>query len=856
MSDACPSPEALRAHLQGEGGDEQARELTRHVERCAACRASTVELLNAGQYAHATQATVTASNAPTSYGPRPAGSQVGRYTVERLLGAGGMGVVYEALDPELDRRIALKVLRRPTGDRERLSREAKAFARLSHPNVVTIHDVGLAGADVFMALELVEGPTLRGWLAEAERSPQATLALLREAGAGLAAAHRAGLVHGDFKPENVLVTRAGTARVTDFGLARLAEPEGVPSGETPPATGPLTVTLRGGTPAYMAPEQLCGGSATPKTDQFAFCVTAYECLFGVRPFAGRAADELFEAAVAGRITRPARRVRLPSRVTRALLRGLDADPARRFPSLEALLAQLAPRAGRRRRVALGGVAAALAVGAAAAFWLREDPCLRGWEGIWDAAQQRQISDAFVRTGAPYAAGAFAQVKRVLDGYTAEWTAAHARACRTAEKLSRAQLPSTEGARAELLCLNQRREDVRTLARSLLAPTPQGVERSSRLDESLIALEGCAALEAVDARPLLPVSAAQRGAVEALQAELAQVRALTQAGRYPEVTPLAQGVLERARALGFRPVEAEALLLMAQLENEERGETAEAERRYYQAALAAEAIRWDAVAARAWIAAGRMVRGTQPALALERYDLAAAAIARSGESAELRSLLLSSRARLHADQGQREEAARQQREAYELAKRTFAPDDPRLARREVAMGISLGMGDQCEAALPLLASAQQTLERVGGPQHPQLLDALTTRGICLQKLSRTDEAVEVLERARAIIEASFGPQSPRLSSALANLSGALSAKGRNEEALASLRRAISLRREALGESHPTLLPLWLDEADLLEKLARPKEAVQRLEHALAVAKQAGGNPQRTAPIVEALGRLRR
>src|SRR5690606_1441989 len=242
------------------------------------------------------------------------GATIGRYVVLAPLGRGAMGTVLAALDPELDRKVALKVLHETArgGDRARLQREAQALARLSHPNVMILHDVGTwvdpaGGRHVFLAMELVVGHTLSDWLASAPRSVDAIVAVFAQAGRGLAAAHAAGLVHRDFKPHNVLVGSDGRVRVTDFGLARSFGEDTRPPITVDTHTGPIslpelalheTLTRTGewvGTPAYMAPEQLQGGAADPRADQFAFCVALYEALHGQRPFAGRTPGEILEA---------------------------------------------------------------------------------------------------------------------------------------------------------------------------------------------------------------------------------------------------------------------------------------------------------------------------------------------------------------------------------------------------------------------------------------------------------------------------------------------------------------------------------------------------------------------------------
>lgn len=302
----------------------------------------------------------------------PVGPTLGGYVLERELGAGAMGVVFAAFDPELERRIALKVLRSAEATpeaNERLMREARAMARLAHPNVVTVYEVGVACGRRYLAMELIHGETLADWLHATRRSLAAILDAFLEAGRGLAAAHTAGIVHRDFKPRNVLRGHDGRIVVTDFGLAReigaaprVARDVTSSLGKTLHAPGPWTgITGRGcllGTPAYMAPEQWFGGEITPATDQFAFCVALLEAITGRHPYRGSSAKELRAQIARWPIAVDASR--LPRRIRALLRRGLDPDPARRWPSMTALIERIASRQ-RKRRIVLDTARAALAM---------------------------------------------------------------------------------------------------------------------------------------------------------------------------------------------------------------------------------------------------------------------------------------------------------------------------------------------------------------------------------------------------------------------------------------------------------------------------------------------------------------
>ncbi len=307
--------------------------------------------------------------------PLVSGARVGRYIVLEAVGAGAMGTVYAALDPELDRRVALKVLRsRATTEelRARLLREAKAMARIIHPDVITVYDVGTRGKQLFVAMEFVKGGTLRGWSAPA-RGWRTVLEKYIRAGRGLAFAHAAGVVHRDFKPDNVLVGDDERVRVTDFGLARAVEDDAnalrsFPSAEGAPIDATLTRTgAIVGTPAYMAPEQICGAPASPASDMFSFSVALYEALYGERPFAGANLAALYAAASEGAVRPAPATSSVPRRLRRVVLRGLRAAPEERYANMAALLDAL-EAAVRFRASRLVAIGAALALVAALGVW--------------------------------------------------------------------------------------------------------------------------------------------------------------------------------------------------------------------------------------------------------------------------------------------------------------------------------------------------------------------------------------------------------------------------------------------------------------------------------------------------------
>jgi serine/threonine protein kinase len=286
--------------------------------------------------------------------------KVDRYVLDARVGEGAMGAVYRARDPELQRDVALKLLRdAPPGDK--VLEEARAMAKLEHPNLLGIHDVGTHEGHVFLVMKYVDGANLARWLDAAPRSVREVVRVFTAAARGLSAAHRASVVHRDFKPENVLLDLSGNVVVADFGLAR-----GASAGLVPGA--PAVQTQAAGTPAFMAPELLDGGPATALSDQYAFFVALYQALAGALPFPATSVIALRGAQAHG----PAKSSRVPAWLDRVIRRGLSVEPTARFASMDEVIAVLdrgAPRTG----MALAAVAIVLAAGAGTAAWLRPQP---------------------------------------------------------------------------------------------------------------------------------------------------------------------------------------------------------------------------------------------------------------------------------------------------------------------------------------------------------------------------------------------------------------------------------------------------------------------------------------------------
>ncbi len=380
---ACPDEEALAACVEGTLGAERARALEVHVDACASC----YQLLTTYARAYGSRDEEKAGGGSSvSHGriveglqrssALAPGTMVGRYVVEQWIGEGAAGVVYAAHDPELDRRVALKLLQSTVdseGVRSKLLREARAMAKLAHPHVVGVYDAGSFGEHVFLAMEFVDGATLRTWVRDAAPGKREILSAFLDAGRGLAAAHAVGLVHRDFKPENVLRTKDGQAKVGDFGLAfptdagraNAESPRlvgGIPGG-APAQNRSRSVSSVAGTPAYMAPEQALGRTPDARSDQFSFCVALYEALSGAHPF-GVGSDEP-RGTSRSRTLSPRG---VPSRIQPVVDRGLRLSPDERYPSMDGLLDDLANAAAPpSRRVLQAAALLVMLVGVGAIY---------------------------------------------------------------------------------------------------------------------------------------------------------------------------------------------------------------------------------------------------------------------------------------------------------------------------------------------------------------------------------------------------------------------------------------------------------------------------------------------------------
>ncbi|MFO7566619.1 MAG: protein kinase [Enhygromyxa sp.] len=808
-----------------------------------------------------------AASSPDNDAPGPRGSlatpeRVGRYLVLRKLGAGAMGVVVVGYDPELDRKLAIKLIHprvaRRGEARSRMLREAKGLARLSHPNVVQVYDAGTVDGRVFIAMELVDGQPLSAWCRARERSTGETLAVLLAAGRGLAAAHDAGLVHRDFKPDNVLVDRSGRARVLDFGLVRAAGDgeshagppdagslDSSPSIDRTVSTDPTDSTISStsgdahqsapitrerestggrdktqgtselelelthggqimGTPAYLSPEQWKGARADARSDQFSFCVACWEALYGERPFAGRTVHALALAVGSGPITEPSSAVRLPRRVRRALERGLAKDPTQRFASMHELLRELGREDWSGRSLPLAAVALGafgiLAWGRFAGVEPSAPPTCEAAGAsvteVWHPRRGDAIRAAFMASEVPGAEAILAQVTHDLDDYAGRWTAAAEDNC-AATRLRQQQ--SDELFDLRVRCLDGKLNELAALVDIFTRADPGTVEAAVLAVESLPSLRACEPDRVRETSAALPDDPKLAERVTAARRALAGVRASLDTGRFAEAGQLLAELEPELAALDYPPL---------------------------NAALAVERGRHHARADRHEQADDDLQRAYFEAVRLRDHELAIRAASnlaelevaqrRRSEFADL--WIRQAEALLLRDPGRDPELAA---DLADIASwNAYLTDDLPGARREAERGLEIldeagleapmhrvallvdrgaaeyGAGELAAAEASFRAALELAEATVGR-------DNATATG-ALNNLAFTHVAAGELERARALLEESvtirertLGPNNASVGNGLSNLADVELELGEGEVALAAAERAYGILREAIG-----------------------------------------------------------
>jgi tetratricopeptide (TPR) repeat protein len=716
-----------------------------------------------------------------------AGSTLGRYEVVREIGRGGMGVVVEARDRRLGRSVAVKILRGATAgvfeDRRRLLREARAMARLSHPCVVPVFDVGTHGLVAYVVMELVQAPTLAAWLTE-PRGHDHVMAVLRSAGQGLAAAHAVGLVHRDFKPSNVLVGADGRARVTDFGLALGVEVEGLRD-----ATGI-------GTPAYMAPEQHARETATALSDQYAFCVTAWEALFGARPFAGVPLAELGARKVDGPPPLPAE-TDVPHELALALRRGLDPLPARRWPDMTSLLAAFGEqRRGRRRALAWMLVPACAVI---AAFMPARDPCaevVRRERDAWYEAARPNVYAALVAASGEQPAS---RVTQQLDDAVDAWTSAYASVCGEVE-------PAARDGEPRLRCLARVRRDREALIGAL--------ERTPDLARAGV-LELDAAGDCL--RPGDLESSVTLDDLGAIEVAMANGWSARWEGRLAEAEAMLAVAVVQARELGAHEQLARAGARLASVQDL-RGDSTTALQTLREAADAAAIARSDSALAEVYVEQIWIETATQRLADARRTARAFDVL---GARTELPAHLAAARwinvAALETAESRYEEAEH----ALTMAAAIWNGVLEQQPRRTVALAnidhdfaAIASLQGRFDEALVHLEHQRDRLVDEFGDDYPELASIWLDLAFTYHDLGRIEDAEMAATLGRAAVVANSGPRSLDVARAEHALAYVAYERDDLRGAIEHLETAAALRIERLG---PDDVAAWSHRANVARVL---------------------------------------
>jgi tetratricopeptide (TPR) repeat protein len=750
--------------------------------------------------------------------------QAGRYLLGRVLGSGAMGVVRASLDPVLEREVAVKVLgaldaaslrdtddptrsrwlgteRSPTPtsaaiDDARLLEEARALAKVAHPNIVEVFDVGVCEAGVFLAMELVDGVSLRVWNEEHEPDWRSAIAMYGQAGDALAAAHAVGIVHGDFKPDNVLVGADERVKVVDFGLAR--------------AIGRVEATDRGmvfGTPAYLAPECWDDASREPAADQFAFFVALCEAIAGRRPYPRtRSLEALFVALQKGPQLALLRR-QAPPRVVQAIARGLDPDPARRFASMDEALAELRSIASQDRRtqsrlvwvaVGLGVLLPFVAIGAALAWHDRAEQraaigaCTEQARAIaasWNDDTRTRVRAAMAAAEPRVGVETSTRVIGWLDAYATEWSELSARTCAAAVS------EPTDLADVRGRCFAERASALSRLVAQLERADAEIVRSAVSSATELPRVEVCndaAWLARHRATDPTPNEALERG------------RALVTAGRYDEAVP-----------------ELEAAYFAAHELDDDAS-----------AAIAVELAN---------VLGYRLLRFDEALVWARHAETALAAI--GGPEGETRARLELAFAAVHVRRGEFDRSIERAERARDIRLEVFGADHPSVAAAELALGNALVQRERTADALASFERARGILERALGPEHIDLAGAYHSLGLTTTQLGRYADARALEERALAIRRLWLDPQHPDIATSLAGIAYADLGLDRYDEAVKGLEQVLAIREATYGAEHPAIAATLAAMAQVARRRGDCREAVRLLERANAISERVDAGDRR-------------
>lgn len=771
--------------------------------------------------------------------------RLGRYDVLSVVGRGGMGVVYRARDAELDRIVALKVLRDDrVRDNDRLLLEARALAKLSHPNVLTVFEVGVEDEMMFLALEYVDGPDLRRWVQESSPQLEQRIELLVQVADGLAAAHAEGFVHCDVKPSNILVGPDGRARVADFGLARGLEGPTTQSEDEASSgqSGSKTGLSRAGTLGFMSPEQMRGYAATAKSDQFSFFATLVAVVTERLPFGSDRASEVSARMEQGE---PQGLDALPAGLVAAVRRGLSLEPGERFASMAAVADALRSIQNRpkRRRLIMMLFGAAL-VPSAFAAWQAVNTTVercadaeRRLLNVWDDGRRAEVKEAILGTGVSYAPGAWERVETQLDDYAEAWASKHTEVCEASTEDSQGE----DDRRLRLDCMHERFRSLRAVVDVLSRADAKTMERAVELTLGLPGFDRCDDIDALRAVVPPPEDAETRRVVESLREALADIDVALEASGAASLEEV-ERVVQQAEALGYGPLLAEAKIVQGQL-HRAKGRYAQAEAALVQAHELAMEHRHDVVALRATQILTAVV-GDHLARYAEGVVWGRAAVGHAKRSGDPRALAVSLGhiGGVFRVQGEYEQAQEHHERAVGIWEEIGETDSPDYAVSLGLLSATLASRRDYERAQRLQERGLKIWEQTLGAGHPKVATAQDNLGVMMANQGQYEEAKLRHERGLEVREAALGPVHPHVARSLNNLGRVLRMMGKLDESKLRHERAAQIHEQANGSEHPSaalnlenlgvslaLQGEYAQAKTVLERALRIRERVQGPEH---------------------------
>lgn len=841
------------------------QEIDAHLDECASCRSLVATVASEQESSSDAQslATIPTAVKADSATAVARGRSVGRYVAIHAIGAGSMGIVYLAYDPELDRRVALKRLSVDGVDesehRRRVSEEAKAMARLSHPNVVAVHDIVTADEATYIAMEYVDGTTLTRW--RAGRSAEELLGAFVQAGEGLAAAHAVNVIHRDFKPDNVLVSLDGRVLVTDFGLAASAAQDSLNVADAGSNDRPTLV----GTPRYLAPELFDGEVAGPGADQYSFCYALAESLLGGPPLEG-STGELLSAKRGGQL-----RSALPAsgRVRRALAKGLAPDPRERHASMQALLSELRPRRQRAALAAVGVVGAVAVAGALLASQSSEAVCPAvALDDVYSSVHRDRIGAAL--SSWPDSEAWLAKIDEGLSTYAASWEDMHVDACE-ATHVRRTQ--TLEILEARMGCLEGRRRELRALVSVLSELSPEAGPTAINSVHRLPSVASCADPGAFHRpRPGDEIPEPTRN-------RLAEARAMVDASDYARASATLVELNQEAREHG--PLLRGKLAMTASWLLANRGDKEPTREKLQEALVAAEAAGDDPTRLRALLLStfivgysladapeGQRLADRAEALAARikagpvewarlwryrgliaqrqgRFDEAAQAHQRSVEQLEAAQLethpeypkSLTELGNAHRTLRDLDKAEAEYRRALEAQRNALGDAHPHLANTLHGLGDVLSARREFDEALQLYDDALQIYRRFFGDTHRFVAGVRLAKAIVYFGQERYAAADSEVVAALELYE-EHAPQDVLAAVALSTLADLRFAQGRTADALAAELREVELRRR-ITPRHPDLASSLRNVAGQYVEASEPERALPYFKEASELAREVLG-----------------